>query len=1719
MKKFYSTIQSEYSVSVWEFAMFAKKLSVRSLVLVFFMLFFLIPGGGMSTGLNSSSQPIRMIVVLPGDPSIQGNSGEVQMGVLADLQKEGLVEEEGYLYQYVINGFSVFALEEDMERIAALPGVSAVFPDEQLELLLEESVPLIGAPQVWELFDDLGNPVRGQGVKVAVLDTGIDYLHPDLGGCFGPGCKVVGGYDFVDDDPDPMDEDLPVFPFYPGGHGTQVSGVVAANGGLTGVAPEASLVAYRVCKNQLCWLSEILAALDQAVIDEVDVLNMSFGSSHGSAGDLLSQATDAVVDHGIVAVAAAGNVSGYRTISSPSTSIKAISVGATTKQDEIAFFSSRGPVDGYLIKPDLLAPGVNIHTTVINYSYAVSSGTSFSSPHVAGAAALLKQMHPEWTPEMIKASLMNSAESLGMDPYAQGAGRLQVDRAAASTFLAYPGSVSFGRVDLGENPWVRNALLTVVNIGSADQNLSLAFAGDLGPGIAIQIDPSTLFLTPGESQAVELVVTVNTELLPYPPDEPYAFFGEIEISDGETERWVPVGLTPPLSTCELQSQIPASECYALEAIYTSTNGAYWSRKHNWLETPPCSWVGVVCEGGHATEFTLGRNNLSGMLPAAIGDLSQLRILSIFDNEIQGPLPDEIGSLASLEYLVIWGNRLSGRIPDEIGNLTNLQILVINSNQLSGPVPASIVNLTQLGETDIGLNMLYAIEPETIAFLNAKNPGWWLTQTVPPQGLSAEPVTQDSILLSWEPIAYTGGGGYYIIHYGSQAGGPYEFSATTIDKTDSEYLVEGLLPTQTYYFTIQTFTPWSYSQKNDLLSDFSEEISITPGVGVYFAEDGFNPGANNEVRVLAVQEDGKILVAGFFNELGGEPRPMIGRLLPDGSPDLAFSAEANSYILAMAVQPDGKILVGGVFTQLNGAQRRNIGRLNPDGSLDYSFNPGASNAVNALAVQPDGKILVGGGFTELGGQPREKIGRLNPDGSLDESFNPGASTWVYELEVLADGKILVGGSFSELDGQPRDNLGRLNPDGSLDLSFNPGANGAVVAFSQQADGKILVGGFFNELNGQPREGLGRLNPDGSLDPGFNPEPDSSVNILAVQADGKILVGGWFSELGGEPRNRIGRLHPDGSVDSTFNPGANGEVRAFVEQPDGKILVGGRFTELGGQPRENIGRLYQEGSLDSTFNPVSNGSVRALAVQPDGMIVAGGTFLEIGDQPRENIARFYPDGRLDPTFNPGLFGEVTTLVIQEDGRILVGGIFTTLGGQARANIGRLHPDGSLDEDFNPGANGQVLGLALQADGKLLVGGDFTELGGQPRQSIGRLNPDGTLDEGFAPGTTDQVLDLEVQPDGKILIVGSFSELGGQPHANIARLHPDGSLDETFNPGANGAIRSLAVQADGKIVVVGWFTQLNGQPRNWIGRFNPDGSLDTPFNPGASNPVFELAIQTDGKIIVGGSFTTLRGQPRERIARLKPDGSLDPTFNPGADNNILALAVQADGKIVLGGDFTELGGLPRFRIGRLPNDTLAVQTLIASGDGASVVWMRSGANPELSRVTFELSVEGGPYTLLGEGTRIPEGWRLDGLALPTGRNIFLRARGYVTGTGSLVESVRNAHLAQVQAPVITSPDSATFSAGVGEAFTVTAVGDPTPGLLLSGALPEGISFTDNGDGTGTLAGTPAAGTGGIYNLTFTASNGVPPDYVQTFTLTVIEMPQVIFQVFMPLTLLESR
>ena len=350
-------------------------------------------------------------------------------------------------------------------------------------------------------------------------------------------------------------------------------------------------------------------------------------------------------------------------------------------------------------------------------------------------------------------------------------------------------------------------------------------------------------------------------------------------------------------------------------------------------------------------------------------------------------------------------------------------------------------------------------------------------------------------------------------------------------------------------------------------------------------DEFNPGANVSVDALAVQPDGAILVGGGFTQIGGGgigtiERGKVARLDVNGTVDPVFNpgVEGIGRVRALAVLPDGRIFMAGTFQQVAGSFRGGLVRLLPDGSLDTAFQVGTSN-VNALAVQPDGKVLVGGCFLAFGGAgtgtvPKRSLARLNSDGSVDTSFDPGASGCVDGIAVQPDGRIVVVGGFSTLGGGGTGNtsrfgIGRLNADGSLDLSFNPGADQRVLGVALQADGRIVVVGMFERLGGGTattfRSRIGRLLNTGEVDPTFDPGANSRVNAVLIQPDGRIVVGGSFTRLGGggfpsvgDPdRSRVGRLLADGSVDLSFNPGAEGAVNALALQADGGLLIRGRL----------------------------------------------------------------------------------------------------------------------------------------------------------------------------------------------------------------------------------------------------------------------------------------------------------------------------------------------------------------------------------------------------------------------------------------------------------------------------------------------------------------------------------------------------------------------------------
>ncbi len=285
-----------------------------------------------------------------------------------------------------------------------------------------------------------------------------------------------------------------------------------------------------------------------------------------------------------------------------------------------------------------------------------------------------------------------------------------------------------------------------------------------------------------------------------------------------------------------------------------------------------------------------------------------------------------------------------------------------------------------------------------------------------------------------------------------------------------------------------------------------------------------------VYAVAVQPDGKILVGGGFLNISGQPRTALARLYANGQLDPDFQVNIagtnDPSVTSLAVQPDGKILIAGIFTSVNGAERFHLARLEPDGTLDANFNPGAANSgmVYALAMQPDGKVLIGG-------WDQGNLIRLLNDGSRDTAFNPVPNGYVDSILVQPDGKILAAGYFTTINEQPCTSPCRLNPDGSLDLSFSA-TTGCGPTMVLQADGKILISPQTGIL--QTTNEIVRLNPDGTVDDTLRAEVNDFVSAMALQSDGRLLVAGAFTQLNGQRQERIGRLNnPDSAAQSLNN----------------------------------------------------------------------------------------------------------------------------------------------------------------------------------------------------------------------------------------------------------------------------------------------------------------------------------------------------------------------------------------------------------------------------------------------------------------------------------------------------------------------------------------------------------------------------------------------------------
>jgi len=598
------------------------------------------------------------------------------------------------------------------------------------------------------------------------------------------------------------------------------------------------------------------------------------------------------------------------------------------------------------------------------------------------------------------------------------------------------------------------------------------------------------------------------------------------------------------------------------------------------------------------------------------------------------------------------------------------------------------------------------------------------------------------------------------------------------------------------------------------------------------DDTFNPGtgADNYIAALAIYpasgspNNGKIVVGGGFTSFNNIQRNGVARLNPNGELDGTFNpgAGANGVVRSVAIQSDGKALIAGDFTAFGNVGRKGIARLNANGSLDATFNPGsgADGSVWSVSVLETGdrKIYIAGEFLDYNGTYRGNVARLNDDGSLDTNFDPGGGPDgpAYTVAAQSDGSVLIGGYFASVDFNERNNIARFLADGSLDSSFDPGsgANDAVYAITPQADGKIMVGGVFTVFNGTRRLGLTRLFANGTVDTGFLDtaynqfaglvsafyfEPPNYVNAVAVQSDGAVLIGGSFSTVGGNWAAEI--RDNDINIYKPFE-------RAWTRQQKRPRLnlarlIGGRTPGPG-----NIGFVFEENPVDEGAGQLVAGLRRsdgqlgrasAEALTTDNLAIGGLDFAatqvpvswaspyyvtsprSIGNN-RENflVVPILEDSLIDgnETFRLNLSRPAGTLFL--------GGEAIQLG----TALGRSEANATVvDNDFNRGtfafsnpvyytnensgflrltvvrtngSTGPVSVRYFTRDGTALAGQDFTGVG------LGTLT--------FGQGVTSQTLsiplsdDFIVEPDETFTVTltnatGGATIYGGFPNPTIA------------------------------------------------------------------------------------------------------------------------------------------------------------------------------------------------------------------------------------------------------------------------------------------------------------------------------------------------------------------
>ncbi len=749
------------------------------------------------------------------------------------------------------------------------------------------------------------------------------------------------------------------------------------------------------------------------------------------------------------------------------------------------------------------------------------------------------------------------------------------------------------------------------------------------------------------------------------------------------------------------------------------------------------------------------------------------------------------------------------------------------------------------------------------------------------------------------------------------------------------------------------------------------ISATPATAApgFFADAG-SANVSDTIYALQPLPDGRLFAGGSFVQVRTNGATLSFReriaLFNTNGTVAAFNPSVDNQITKILRQRDGKILVAGNFNNVEFVNRRFIARFNADLTFDTNFHNalfksfsvnGPESAVTDMALQADGKILLTGGFGSVTGAANTRgVARLNTDGSVDDSFVSGVANFgsCSAVEVLPDGRILLfanggyGGHISSLY--------RVSPNGTVDPGFTVSANGSLSCMAVQTNGAILVAGSFTAINGSSNALIARLIGNAQVDTNFvtgitNATAQNQVIIrtMAVQENGRILVGGTFLTFG-PFRNGLARFNADGSADSTFifQQGIGDDYTADVNEialfADGRIAVGGRFATWEGTAENGLAILNGD--------PVLLG----FASQPVDQFVPTGTTVQFSAQAvGEPVIGYQWFRGISPLADTANISGATTPSLTVNGATeadaglyslrITNGSGTRLSLPAElfilgAPIFREQPNGGIYFTSNSiSLRATVLGIAPISYQWLLnsniianatnISLSFTNLNltnsgdyqlvasntlGAVTSVVAKLtvlNPPATL-SGTWPhpaGANSGIYAVAPLGDGRVMVGGSFSFAGTNGNqtarVNLALLNTNGTVDAGFNPAPDNRVSVIRRDSAGRFLVGGWFNNIGGQPRNYFVRLNSDGSLDTNFlanlGSGPNGFVYDIAVRFDGKILVAGSFATVSGQSYPGVVRLNDNGTIDSAFRlnvPFAPQIQCIATRRSDLKIYIGG-----------------------------------------------------------------------------------------------------------------------------------------------------------------------------------------------------------------------------